>query len=309
MSRKSDASQIDNPANMYFFKPGSTLEITYAPMYLMNDRKYNSDVFKTILGLRSSPNLEEHSYVSRATFIPFDKRDLSVYNAINTSVILIRPAYDEVRFQELKPDTTLKDVFVKTGGLVSAIGAVVVFLIGTSHLSPWGVLAEIPYFRRRLAKDLDCPDPSNENRHDSGNEIRGPFQAFRKKNDDQEKEVIGKFTSAVKRMSTEGQLLYLKKRIDLLEIVLSDYYLDTEVFEDAESESTSHNSQEQPDEGVGGIGDRPSSTDVTPAEVNIPIPHDNEDPQVVKEIRRRSLQTRQGGAEQASRNMESPSAV
>lgn len=100
---KSNASQIDNPANMYYFKPGSTLEITYAPMYLLYDRKYNLNVFKTILGFSRPPPDYEYTYVSRATFVPFDKRDLSMYNASNTSVILIRPAYDDARFQDLKP--------------------------------------------------------------------------------------------------------------------------------------------------------------------------------------------------------------
>lgn len=196
-------------------------------------------------------------------------------------------------------DNTLRDVFAKMGGLVSAVGVMVVFLIGTSRLSPWGVLAEIPYFRRRVAKDL--------NRYGPGDALHGPFKAFRRTNGGQEEvERIGSFTSALQREGTVAQLLYLKKRIDLLEIALSDYYLDTEVFEDATSESTSHNSQRRRQTANEDADEEAPTSDVPTTSRR----HDNGEPGDERRGgRRRSWRMGPSDMERPSTNHESPSVV
>lgn len=118
------------------------------------------------------------------------------------------------------------------GGVISAVGTVVVLIIGTRHISPWGLLALIPCFRRRVARNID--------RYHKG----VPFSTFptiengdQDSDPDEEKEKIGCFTLALKKEGAEAQLLYLNRRIALLEIVLSDYYLYTEMFEHAAAES------------------------------------------------------------------------
>ncbi|KAG0259057.1 hypothetical protein DFQ27_004256 [Actinomortierella ambigua] len=166
----------DDPANMYYFKPGSTLEIRYAPMIRLYNSKEDWSSWKNTIGIRQKRSLE-FTYVSQARVIPFNERDLTEYDAAYTSVILIRRSFDDEKVQEVVP----------------------------------------------VAKNLG--------RFRSGN-AAAPFHAFSNIGVD-DQEGVGRFPLSLEEQGAEAQLLYLKKRIDMLEITLSEYYLDTEIFEHA----------------------------------------------------------------------------
>ncbi|KAG0050129.1 hypothetical protein BGZ83_005088 [Gryganskiella cystojenkinii] len=140
-----------------------------------------------------------------------------------TSVIILRPQSNLTSLSYQAEETTFRDTMSSIGGLIGIVGSIIGFLFGAAVLSPWGFVAGLPWFRRRisgsLAKAYDSADGLS----------KGPFTT---KIDE-----IGQFDpttipeQGTKTMSaTEMKIILLKERLDELELVLSEFYLDGKVF-------------------------------------------------------------------------------
>jgi len=207
--------------NQYYFLPGHFVEIRYTPLtfnYYAALTSSNTTREKFVNFFGFTPVSTDYSYQSTVAHIPFPP---GVYDNL-TSVILLRPqsTLNEVSYQTEK--TTFRDTMSSIGGLLGIVSSFIGFLFGASVLSPWGFIAGIPFFRRKisgsLAKAYDTPDGLS----------KGPFTT---KIDE-----IGQFGPEISKRGAgqisaeELKLTMLKERLDELELVLSEYYLDGEVF-------------------------------------------------------------------------------
>ncbi|KAG0258382.1 hypothetical protein DFQ27_004670 [Actinomortierella ambigua] len=243
-------------SNVYFFRPGFTIEIRFSPLnftYVDGENASRWDHFRMFFGFDKKKI--EYTYISRISQIPFGAQEEAVYNA-TSAVFIFRPDNDLARSKTGSPLITLKDTVAKIGGVVSAAGAFLVFLFGVNSVSPWGILAQIPYFRRKITKNLSFG-------YNQWNGMsRGPFTEFT--GDQTGKEIdfdevtpsghstsvneklsgarqpqqspwnlrVGVFDAELEEQDAETKIRYLKERLDELEIVLADFYLDTQVFQD-----------------------------------------------------------------------------
>ncbi|KAG0017326.1 hypothetical protein BGZ81_010788 [Podila clonocystis] len=198
--------------NHYYFLPGHFVVVRYTPLqfykvYKPNENTTRLEHFISFLGFMKK--VPDFSYQSTVEHIPFPK---GWYNNM-TTVIVLRPqsTIEVITYQDEKK--SFKDTMAKIGGLMGFVSSVLVFLFGASLLSPWGFIAGIPCFRRRIINSLAeayySPDSS------------GPFTI--KSNN------IGRFDS--RHTSVWRMIKLLKQRVDELELVLSDYFVDTSVFQ------------------------------------------------------------------------------
>ncbi|KAF9427884.1 hypothetical protein BGZ94_003935 [Podila epigama] len=210
--------------NEYYYQPGHFLEIRYTPVEVnsQNFTKTEDNIFvrfKKFCGF--ADEVKSLSYESSVSHIPFSASVAAREGYTNqTTVIILRPQsiLQFVYFTEEK--TNLRDTMSNIGGLLSIAGSILVFLFGAGPMSPWGKLVEMPYFRRRvagsLAKAYDSPDGIS----------KGPFTG--------KIEDIGRFDKDME--SNDVRIRLLKERMDELELVLTEYYLEGDIFQDYASE-------------------------------------------------------------------------
>ncbi|KAF9571152.1 hypothetical protein EC968_000955 [Mortierella alpina] len=200
--------------NRYAFTPGHFVEIRYTSVQFFTVLKPGPtsttwEKFKSFIGYMDA--VEDFSYQSTVQHIPFPA---DLYGP-NSTVIIIRPP-SILEFTEYEEEkTSFKDTMAKIGGLLSLVGSVVVFLFGVSLVSPWGFLASLPFFRRRMSNSLAKAYNSAEGLS------KGPFTT--------RIDEIGDFDHTVP--TDDMKITMLKERIDELELVLSEYYLDGCVFQ------------------------------------------------------------------------------
>ncbi|KAG0357286.1 hypothetical protein BGZ54_000377, partial [Gamsiella multidivaricata] len=214
-------SEREKP-NQYFFLPGHFVEIRYTPQYFYEvyDPNVNPDgternnatvlqKFKAFMGYGG--DVEIPTYQSTVEHIPFPT---GMYDNM-TSIIILRPEAKLVIKTYASEDVTFRDTMSKIGGLIGLVGSMLVFLFGASLMSPWGFIAGVPFFRRRisgsLAKAYDNEDGLS----------KGPFTI--------KIEEVGSFDPDVR--TVDEKMTFLKERVDELEIVLREYYLSSEVFQ------------------------------------------------------------------------------
>ncbi|KAF9964415.1 hypothetical protein BGZ70_006498 [Mortierella alpina] len=200
--------------NSYAFTPGHFVEIRYTSVQFFTVFRPGPNTttwekFKTFIGYMDL--VEDFSYQSTGQHIPFP---IGMYGPRSTVIVLRAPSELEItEYEEEK--TSFKDTMSKIGGLLSLVGSVVVFLFGVSLVSPWGFLASLPFFRRRMSNSL-------AKAYDSADGLsKGPFTTHMHE--------IGDFDHTVP--TNEMKIIMLKERIDELELVLSEYYLDGCVFQ------------------------------------------------------------------------------
>ncbi|KAF9990096.1 hypothetical protein BGZ75_003643 [Mortierella antarctica] len=200
--------------NSYAFTPGHFVEIRYTSVQfftIFRPDEFSStwERFKSFIGYMDP--VEDYSYQSTVQHIPFP---IGMYGP-HSSVIVLRPP-SVVEFTEYEEEkTSFKDTMAKIGGLLSLVGSIVVFLFGVSLVSPWGFLASLPFFRRRMSNSLAKAYNSAEGFS------KGPFTTHI--------DEIGDFDHTVP--TNDMKITMLKERIDELELVLSEYYLDGCVFQ------------------------------------------------------------------------------
>ncbi|KAI1317096.1 hypothetical protein EDD11_008983 [Mortierella claussenii] len=200
--------------NQYFFQPGHFVEIQYTPLRYYEARRLGEEnasslqTFKTFMGYGGQQ--ENFSYKSTMDIVPFQPGQ---YDNL-TTVIVIRPQSNVEIISYAEEKITFRDTMSRIGGLIGIVGSIIVFLFGASLLSPWGYIAGLPMFRHHIsgsmAKAFDTHDGYS----------KGPFTT--------EFEQTGKFDPEIRTM--EQKMTLLKERIDELEMVLSEYYLNPEVF-------------------------------------------------------------------------------
>lgn len=200
--------------NSYAFTPGHFVEIRYTPVQFFTVFRPNKNAstwenFKSFIGYMDP--VEDFSYQSTVQHIPFPT---GMYGP-QSSVIVIRPP-SSLEFTEYEEEkTSFRDTMAKIGGLLSLVGSIVVFLFGVALVSPWGFLANLPFFRRRMSNSLAKAYNSAEGFS------KGPFTTHM--------DEIGDFDHTVP--TNDMKIIMLKERIDELELVLSEYYLDGCVFQ------------------------------------------------------------------------------
>ncbi|KAF9899040.1 hypothetical protein BX616_003339 [Lobosporangium transversale] len=201
--------------NQFYFLPGHFVEIRYTPLNYNEAYRPGPDAsfvqrFKAFLG-HGGQN-ETFSYRSTVQHMPFPH---GMYDDL-TTVLLLRPQSNVEIISYAAEGVTFRDTMANIGGLMGLVSSLIVFLFGASLASPWGLIADIPCFRRRitgsLAKAYDTHDGYS----------KGPFTT--------RAEDIGKFHDT--EVQTQDQkIMLLKERIDELEMVLSDFYLSSDVFQ------------------------------------------------------------------------------
>ncbi|KAG0256200.1 hypothetical protein BGZ95_005566 [Linnemannia exigua] len=217
---KTDSRDI---ANQYFFYPGHIVEIRFAPLefHTVNRKTAGSTTFerfKYFLGFGGETI--GFSYKSSVTHMPFPPTRPATWDNL-TTVLIIRPEtiIGVVSYNEEK--TSIRATMSDIGGLIGIVGSILVFLFGVSLMSPWGFIAGIPYFRRRITGSLAEAYTSQ------GGLSKGPFTTHQSN--------IGRFEPG---MSTELQVAMVKEQLDELELVLMEYYIDGAVFQGYDEERT-----------------------------------------------------------------------
>ncbi|KAF9899041.1 hypothetical protein BX616_003340 [Lobosporangium transversale] len=202
--------------NQYHFLPGHFVEIRYTPVHLYEAYRIEGDEnpsllqrFKSFLGY--DENQEDFSYESTVSQIPFPE---GLYNNM-TTVIIIRAHTNLEIISYAEEKVTFRDTMSKIGGLIGVVGSIIVFLFGASLLSPWGYVAGLRFFRQRISASMAMAYDTQDGLS------KGPFTT--------QFEETGKFDPEIVTM--EQKIVLLKERIDELEMVLSEYYLDPEVFQ------------------------------------------------------------------------------
>ncbi|KAF9143474.1 hypothetical protein BGX30_000363 [Mortierella sp. GBA39] len=210
-------------SNQYYFYPGHIVEIRYEPLefHTVNRQSDNTNTlerFTYFLGFGGET--VGYSYKSSVTHMPFPATRPAAWDNL-TTVIIIRPAsiIASVSYNEEK--TSIRATLLGIGGLLGIVSSIIVFLFGVSVMSPWGFIAGIPYFRRRITGSLAEAYTSQ------GGLSKGPFTT--------DKSDIGKFEPG---MSTEMRVAMVKEQLDELELVLMEYYIDGAVFQGYDQERT-----------------------------------------------------------------------
>ncbi|KAF9283444.1 hypothetical protein BGZ88_010497 [Linnemannia elongata] len=210
-------------SNQYYFYPGHIVEIRYEPLefHTVNRQSDNSTTFerfKYFLGFGGET--VGYSYKSSVTHMPFPPTRPASWDNL-TTVIIIRPSsvISSKSYNEEK--TSIRATMSGIGGLLGIVSSIIVFLFGVSVMSPWGFIAGIPYFRRRITGSLAKAYTSQ------GGLSKGPFTTHQSN--------IGKFEPG---MSTEMRVAMVKEQLDELELVLMEYYIDGAVFQGYDQERT-----------------------------------------------------------------------
>ncbi|KAG0300442.1 hypothetical protein BGZ98_009172, partial [Dissophora globulifera] len=200
--------------NQYYFQPGHFVEIHYTPIHFFQPSTIGPEngFFENIkIFMGYGAQIERYSYETNAIVTPFMA---GVFDAL-TTVIILRPSSTlEITYYS-EEKVTFRDTMAKIGGLIGIVGSLIVFLFGASLMSPWGFIAGIPYFRERITRSMALAYDT-----DSGLS-KGPFTI--------RPEDIGKFEKGIS--TTEQRMILLKERVDELEFVLREYYLDGDVFQ------------------------------------------------------------------------------
>ncbi|KAF9434163.1 hypothetical protein BGZ76_008456 [Entomortierella beljakovae] len=204
--------------NQYYFLPGNLVEIRYIPLKTIEPQtnaNTTRDKFMSFFGF--AKDISSYSYRSTINISPLP---VGMYDSATTTVISIRPQANVEIISYKEEKVRFRDMLSKIGGLMSTIGGAIAFLFGASLLSPWGFIAGLAFFRRRISGSL-------AKAYDTGDGLsKGPFTTpF---------EDTGKFPPNLR--SQEEKITMLKERIDELEMVLKEFYLDGGVFEDYGSE-------------------------------------------------------------------------
>ncbi|KAF9434721.1 hypothetical protein BGZ76_007555 [Entomortierella beljakovae] len=198
--------------NQYFFLPGHIVEIRYISMRSeqpMETGKTFREKFLLFFGF--AEDVKSYSYKSTVNISPIPDGFYS-----NTStVIIIRPQANIEIFSYKEEKVRFRDMLSNIGGLISTIGGAIAFLFGASLLSPWGFVADLSIFRRKISGSL-------AKAYDTGDGFsKGPFTTPFVE--------TGKFPQDLQ--SPDEKITMLKERIDELEMVLKEFYLDGDVFE------------------------------------------------------------------------------
>lgn len=210
--------------NEYFYQPGHYVELRYTPIEVHDQPKIGdaSNLFTKIkIFAGFGDEVLTYSYETTVSFKPFSAAVMAAQNyTADTTVIIIRPQ-SSLQFIYYHDDrTNFRDTMSSIGGLLALAGSVIAFLFGAGLLSPWGKLVEVPYFRRKVAGSLAKAYGSQDGIS------RGPFTGNIKD--------IGKFDPDMS--SHEVRITLLKERMDELELVLTEYYLEGNIFQDYASE-------------------------------------------------------------------------
>lgn len=215
---------IQDQLNAYFYQPGHYVELRYTPIEVHDQPKMGdtSNLFtKLKIFAGFGDEVVTYSYETTVSFKPFSAEIMATQNyTADTTVIIIRPqsALQLIYYREEK--TNFRDTMSSIGGLLSLAGSVIAFLFGAGLLSPWGKLVEMPFFRRKVAGSLAKAYGSEDGIS------KGPFTG--------RIEDIGKFDPDM--ASHEVRITMLKERMDELELVLTEYYLEGDIFQDYASE-------------------------------------------------------------------------
>ncbi|KAF9165977.1 hypothetical protein BGX21_009873 [Mortierella sp. AD011] len=209
--------------NQYLFYTGNIIEVRYAATHLYQAYRPNvndplSRKIKAFIGYGGQT--ESYSYESSADHVPFAN---GTYDN-STTIIVIRPSTNIESITYAVDETTFRDTLAKIGGLIGIISAVIIFLFGNTRISPWGILAKFPPFRTTIIKGLEGCDKKNE---DTGNDDTKVHSGaiFTKKST--------KGPTKESPMSSDEKLAKLYDRLDELEVVLEDYYLDGKFFRES----------------------------------------------------------------------------
>ncbi|KAF9327986.1 hypothetical protein BG006_008778 [Podila minutissima] len=208
--------------NQYYYQPGHYVEILYTPTEVHSPPLNSSNIFTQIKNFAGfGDEVVTYSYESAISFKPFPASVAAQKGYTNeTTVIILRPqaSLQFIYYREEK--TNFRDTMSSIGGLLSLAGSVIAFLFGAGLLSPWGKLVEMPFFRRKVAGSLAKAYASKDGIS------KGPFTG--------RIEDIGKFDQDM--ASHETRITLLKERMDELELVLTEYYLEGDIFQDYASE-------------------------------------------------------------------------
>lgn len=208
-------------SNIYFYKPGYLVEIRYRPIHIYTDLAPNSKDYNTPLSkMRRSFGFghlyEDYSYITSITYQPtgdnpvVPKGSYGPYGLPTVATIVLRPesAFETISYSEEK--ITLQTTLARIGGFLSLIGALIAFFFGMSAISPWGVITLIPCLRQEVSNSFI-----------SSNGYR-PFTT--------PLENVKESGSTTEPQTEDVETRYLKERLNQLEQVLSQYYLDGKVF-------------------------------------------------------------------------------
>lgn len=215
---------VQDRFNEYYYQPGHYVELRYTPIEV-HDQPKTGDTSNPFTKLKIFAGFGDevvtYSYETTVSFKPFPAEVMATQNyTADTTVIIIRPqsALQFIYYREEK--TNFRDTMSSIGGLLSIAGSVIAFLFGAGLLSPWGKLVEIPFFRRKVAGSLAKAYGSDDGIS------KGPFTG--------RIEDIGKFDPDM--ASHETRITLLKERMDELELVLTEYYLEGDIFQDYASQ-------------------------------------------------------------------------
>ncbi|KAI8355773.1 hypothetical protein B0O80DRAFT_447900 [Mortierella sp. GBAus27b] len=199
--------------NKYYFRPGYYVEIRYIPTHTFKAYRPEGDasILQRLVAFLGFGGREEiFSYRSTVNHTPFP--DGMYPNT--TTIIILRPQSDVEVFYYAEEKIAFRNVMSNIGGLIGMVGSAIVFLFGSSLLSPWGFFSTIRFFRKRIA------DSMAKEYNDEESYSKGPFTT--------QIHETGKFDDDIN--TTETKITLLKERIDELEIVLAEYYLNATVF-------------------------------------------------------------------------------
>ncbi|KAF9355084.1 hypothetical protein BGX34_010656 [Mortierella sp. NVP85] len=199
--------------NQYYFRPGHFVEIRYTPIHVISSYRpgVNATLFRRFCAWTGFGGEEhDYSYRSSVDHSPFPE---GMYTN-TTSIIVLRPQSNVEITVYAQEKIAFRDVMSSVGGLIGIVGSVIVFLFGSSLISPWGFFSSIPYFEKRITESMSKA-------YDGADGLsRGPFTT--------KIEDTGSFDRHL--TTNDEKLILLKERVDELEIVLSEYYLNTEIF-------------------------------------------------------------------------------
>ncbi|KAI8596315.1 hypothetical protein EDD21DRAFT_408471 [Dissophora ornata] len=198
--------------SQYYFLPGHYVEIHYTPLQVnqISQTDNTTSLFQRFLVFMGYGERETYyTYQSTAMVTPFSPGS---YDNV-TTIIIIRPTSNIEILTTAEEKVSFRETLSNIGGLIGIVGSVIVFLFGASLMSPWGFIAEIPYFRNRISTSM-----SDAYKTKNGL-FNGPFTT--------KVGQVGKFDN---KLSVDERTILLKERIDELELILCEYYLNGAVF-------------------------------------------------------------------------------
>ncbi|KAG0051260.1 hypothetical protein BGZ89_003608 [Linnemannia elongata] len=203
------AAAYKDRSNVYFYKPGYIVEIRYRPLHIYTGMApYNKDYHTINSQVRRffgvERRYEDYSYTTSVIYQPKP----ATYGLDTEATIILRPesAFETISYSEQK--IRFLDTLSSIGGFLGLAGTTIIFLFGMSPNSPWGIIAQP--VRRKVWRSLNASELT-------AGGIPLPFTV--QDNGDADWDI-----GEAKRTS------YLKRRVDNMERVLRDYYVDAEFF-------------------------------------------------------------------------------